>query len=150
MSDESSSLRGRELSTTADNIRAVGGTILARADGSRVTLSHSAKILRLAMPSQPACDRVREAVVNAAARDAESMELLRASVGHFTTEMRGAGATPEAVLISLKALVNAGVGPVISHTLDDWSGYILRDKMSTWCIDEYFSDERVASPVPAK
>lgn len=115
MPEKLSILEGRTLSNTAENIRV--------------------------MPSRPSCDRLRQAVANAAARDAESMESLRLTVRELTVELREQGATPEAVLISLKTVVGAGGGPPISSSPMDWNGYILREKMSSWCIEEYFSEE---------
>lgn len=101
-------------------------------------IRRSIRALHLAVPSQEVCERVRRAVEEAATRDAQSIESLRLAVCEFTVSLRKEGTSPERVLVALKTLVNAGAGPVISRSLSDWSGYILREKISSWCIDEYF------------
>lgn len=85
-------------------------------------------------------DRLRVAVTSAALRDAKSMELLRKAVGDFTSELRDSGLPPERVLVALKGVVNNRALPVILPTDTDWNGYLLREKIVTWCIEEYFTE----------
>lgn len=122
MSEAMSSLQGRETSTTGENTSAA----LPR---------------KLALPAPALCDRLRIAMQHAAARDAESMEALRLSVCAFTAALKEEGTMPEAVLIALKSVINGGLIPPADRNHPDWSGYILRETMSTWCIDRYFSED---------
>lgn len=137
MEEGMSLLQGRELGSTSENITAASphpthGTGEMR----RIALR-----THLAIPSAEVCDRLRNAVIAAATRDAESMESLRDAVREFTVALRDQGATPEATLIALKALVNAGNGTLVAPHVSDWSGYIIREKISTWCIERYFADD---------
>ena len=84
--------------------------------------------------------RLRAAVENAAAVSAESTEQLRLAIAQFTVALRDAGASPEAVLISLKAVINAQAFPP-PWQVSTWHGPRLQGRMSTWCIEEYFSEK---------
>jgi len=97
--------------------------------------------LQLAIPQPELCDRLRVAVEDAASRDAVSIEALRVAVRSFTVALRDAGTTPERVLIILKTVINNRSLPVIAPHASDWKGDQLREKISTWCIEEYFREK---------
>ena len=69
------------------------------------------------------------------------MEALRLTVCEFTAALRDEGTTPEGVLISLKTLINDRSLPVIPQHSVDWTGYQLREMISTWSIKEFFRKE---------
>lgn len=75
---------------------------------------------------------LRVAVDEAATRSAESMLALRIAVVGFTSDLRDTGMTPEAVLIALKKVVRQRT---------DFAGIMMREKISTWCIEEFFSQK---------
>ena len=117
-----SSLRGRPSNNTEDNLQAA--------------------VRRATLPSLELCEQLRSAVKVAAARDAESVEALHRAVCAFTVALRDSGTPPEGVLIALKSLVGMGTLPPLSRNHPDWAGYLLREKMSTWCVNEYFREEK--------
>lgn len=90
--------------------------------------------------SSELCDRLRLAVVKAANRDAASMAALRVAVRGFTVALRDEGTTPEAVLIILKTVITNRTIMTIAPHASDWRGDQLRERISTWCIEEYFSE----------
>jgi hypothetical protein len=92
----------------------------------------------LVIPPAELCQRLRSAVERAASRNAESMEALRAAVCGFTVALRDEGLTPEGVLVVLKTVVNNRSLLVIAPHVSDWNGDQLRERISTWCIKEYF------------
>ena len=122
MREKMSSLQGRTENNTQDNLEAA--------------------VRRAPLPSLELCDRLRSAVKVAAARDAESVEALHLTVCEFTTALRDLGTPPEGVLIALKSLVGMGTLPPLARNHPDWAGYLLREKMSTWCIQEYFKQDK--------
>lgn len=83
--------------------------------------------------------RVLKAVVDAAARDAESLKELQLAVASFTAAFRDMGTSPEEVLIALKAVINNRSLLPIPLRDSDRSGEILRAQISTWCIEEFFN-----------
>ncbi len=74
---------------------------------------------------------LRVAVDEAATRSAESMLPLRIAVVGFTSDLRDIGMAPEAVLIALKKVVRQRT---------DFAGIMMREKISTWCIKEFFRE----------
>ena len=62
------------------------------------------------------------------------MDELRATVEEVTVVLRNEGATPEAVLITLKTLVNSRALPVVDLRVP----HQLREQISTWSIEEFF------------
>lgn len=78
-------------------------------------------------------DALRVALEDAATRSVASMLALRLAVEAFTADLRDAGLTPEAVLIALKKVVR-------SRT--EWPGILIRDQMTTWCIEEFFAGQK--------
>jgi len=97
--------------------------------------------LNLVIPSAELCDRLRTAITIAASRDVAAMSALRLAVCEFTEVLKAEGTTPEAVLIALKTVVNNRALPIIGTDSSDWSGVLLREKMSTWCIEEYYREK---------
>lgn len=96
--------------------------------------------LDLAIGQAELSDKLRLAVENAAVASAESMAALRVAVSEYTIALRNAGTTPEAVLISLKAVINGQVfAPMWQRST--WPRPELRSTMSTWCIEAYFRQE---------
>jgi hypothetical protein len=83
-------------------------------------------------------DRLRLAVVAAATQTAGSMAELRIAICIFTVARRGEGSSPEAVLIALKRVINAETFEPV-WLLSTWNGDQLGQKISTWCIQDYFS-----------
>lgn len=82
--------------------------------------------------------RLRAAVVAAALSSAGSMAELRIAICAFTVARRNEGGTPEAVLIALKKVINAETFEPFT-VLSTWNGNHLHQKISTWCIEDYFS-----------
>lgn len=97
--------------------------------------------LPLTLPQAELCHRLRTAVEKAAVTNAQSMEALRLTVCEFTTVLKEEGTTPEGVLISLKTLINDRALPVVPQLSSDWTGYQLREMISTWSIKEFFKRE---------
>ena len=102
------------------------------------TAQRDSLVLQLAIPEAELCDRLRQAVKDAAARDAASMNQLRLAVDSFTLALRDVGTTPERVLIALKTVINNRSFVSIAPHDSDWSGNDLRQRASTWCIEAFF------------
>ena len=69
------------------------------------------------------------------------MAALRAAVREFTVTLREQGTTPEHVLIALKNVIYNRSFPAIAVHPTEWaSGTRLHEKISTWCIEEFFSE----------
>lgn len=110
-----------------------------RADEGSEELHRAALALLVTIPDAELSERLRMAVEQAAAGNADSMEGLRLAVSEFTVALKNAGTTPEAVLITLKTVIrNRSILGIAPHAAD-WRGQ-LREKVSTWCIDEYFRE----------
>ena len=70
------------------------------------------------------------------------MAELRAAVREFTVALRDQGTTPEQVLISLKSVIYNRSFPAIAVHPTEWaSGTRLHERISTWCIQEFFSEK---------
>ncbi|MEP6507752.1 MAG: hypothetical protein ABJC63_05955 [Gemmatimonadales bacterium] len=70
------------------------------------------------------------------------MAALKAAVGAFTSELRDEGTSPEHVLIALKTVIHNRSFPTISTHPTEWaSGSRLHEKISTWCIEEFFKEK---------
>jgi hypothetical protein len=82
--------------------------------------------------------RLHQAIEDAAARDAASMEALRLAVCEFTIVLRDEGTTPEGALILLKNAVNRQALPLLTAHERDRRDHPLRETISTWCIEAYF------------
>jgi hypothetical protein len=71
------------------------------------------------------------------------MEDLRIAVCAFTLALREEGMSPEAVLILFKTAIHQQVLKPM-HNGSTWGGPRLQDTITTWCINDYFSDEDCA------
>ena len=99
-------------------------------------------LLHVPVPPAEQCEKLRVAVEQAAERSAESMAALRVAVREFTVVLRDEGTTPEHVLISLKNVIYNRSFPAIAVHPTEWaSGTRLHEKISTWCIEEFFSEK---------
>ena len=105
------------------------------------TAQRDSLVLQLAIPEAELCDRLRQAVEDAAGRDAASMKQLRLAVGSFTVALRDIGTTPERVLIALKTVINNRSFVAIAPHVSDWNGDDLRQRASTWCIEAFFGKD---------
>lgn len=95
------------------------------------------------LPPEPLCDELNLAVERAAARSEVSMNALHAAVRRFTAALKDEGASPEAILVSIKSVINSRTFPVLHSAEKEWTVDKLRQQISTWSIQEYFSDTRV-------
>ena len=100
------------------------------------------RYLQLVLPEAEVCERLRQAVIEAADRDADSMRQLRVAVSSFTSSLRDMGTTPEHVLIALKTVINNRSFVAIAPHVSDWSGESLRENISRWCIEEFFRQKQ--------
>ena len=91
------------------------------------------------VPPEELCEELHAAVARAAARSAGSMDALQLAVRRFTLALQNDGATAEAVLISLKSVINARTLEVSPTSMGDLSADELRHLISTWSIREFFS-----------
>ena len=85
------------------------------------------------------CEELRVAVASAASKSAGSMAALQIAVRRFTVALQKDGATPEAVLISLKDVINSRTFEVVRTSASDLSEEELRQLISSWSIEEFFS-----------
>ena len=106
--------------------------------------------LQLAIPEADVSDRLLTAVKDAADRDADSIARLRTAVMRYTALLKERGTTPEQVLIALKTLINNRSLVAIEPHTSDWTGYTLREQMSTWCIEGFFEESAIAPPQTPK
>lgn len=105
--------------------------------------THTAELGRAAVnlqPPVPLCEELHAAVERAAERSAESMNDLRQAVAHFTLALRVDGATPEAVLIALKSVINSRTFPSARSDTSETSDADLRQRISAWSIQEFFRE----------
>ena len=96
--------------------------------------------MHLAPPPEELCERLLMAVQRAASTDTRSMEALRSAVEEFTVNLKNDGATPEAVLITLKAVINNRAFPSVNLNERYSTGDPLSSKISTWSIKEFFRE----------
>ena len=105
-------------------------------------ISRPPLLLHVPIPQAEQCEKLRVAVERAAERSSASMSALRAAVKEFTVALRDQGTTPEQVLISLKHVIYSRSFPAIAVHPTEWaSGTRLHEKISTWCIEEFFSEK---------
>ena len=91
------------------------------------------------LPEPEVCNRLVAALEQAALDSSHSMEALRLAVCDFTAALRQQGTTPEAVLISLKSVVNQRVPRVVPEPFyHDRPNPAIHEKMTTWSIQEFF------------
>ena len=113
--------------------------ISARSRETCAELRRAAIAMNHPLPPEPFCEQLHEAMERAANRSAESMNLLRDTVGRFTIALRDEGASPEAILIALKSVINSRTFPSVVSPSRDGTGDQLRQQISTWCIEEFFA-----------
>lgn len=104
-------------------------------------LNRVAVAMHLTPPPDELCERLLIAVQRAASNSHKSMEALRAAVEEFTVTLKKEGATPEAVLITLKAVINNRTFPFVDAREPHISTDPLREKISTWSIQEFFREQ---------
>ena len=96
---------------------------------------------KLPVPPPRVCEELCVEVERVATVSARSMNTLRAAVERFTAALRDDGASPEAVLIVLKKVVNSRAF-IASGRGDEIGGEELRQRISTWSIDEFFRERK--------
>lgn len=105
-------------------------------------LSRVPLLLHVPVPPAEQCEKLRQAVEQAAERSAQSMGKLREAVREFTLGLKAQGTTPEHVLIALKNVIYNRSFPAIAVHPTEWaSGTRLHERISTWCIEEFFSEK---------
>ena len=100
----------------------------------------SAHALQLDIPPSDICRRLRAALENA--HDDKSLDALREVVCEFTALLREKGASPESVLVSLKAVINIHALPPRNGDDGARSGYKILERITGWAIEEYFGEEK--------
>jgi hypothetical protein len=100
------------------------------------------KVVKQAVTEAEACELLRRAVVHAATRSAGSIKELRVALEMFTVTFRDNGTTPEAVLIRLKRVIEERSIPSLTIRPIDQLSPIILEQMSTWCIQDYFRQEK--------
>ena len=88
------------------------------------------------------CEELHAAVQKAAIRSAGSINALRLAVKRFTVALRDDGAKPETVLIALKSVINSETFPVAELRTEEWTPNELRQQISSWSIQEFFSERQ--------
>ncbi|MFL5482023.1 MAG: hypothetical protein ACJ8AK_07510 [Gemmatimonadaceae bacterium] len=91
---------------------------------------------RVAVP-QELCEDIHLAFARVASDTPGSIAALQRAVRRFTVALQNDGATPEAVLIALKAVINSGAFHVTSSP-SDLRDENLRQLISSWSIEEFF------------
>ena len=91
------------------------------------------------LPPVEVCEELYVAVERAATASSRSMRELRSAVERFTNALRDDGASPEEVLIALKTVINCRTF-VVADPRGDVND--LREKISTWSIEEFFRDRK--------
>lgn len=99
----------------------------------------SAKALHLDIPPADTCRELRMALEAASRTDQQSMDRLRAAVCNYTALLRDKGTSIESALVSLKAVVNIHVVPRVAVDPAIHSRYTMKEMISRWAIEEYFS-----------
>jgi hypothetical protein len=144
MAEEMPSLHKREMSPAKDALEAPSrepaSAMGLSAEAARAELNPSTLASHLSIHPAEIGQCLLIAVEKAASKDAESMEALRLAVCSFTGALRDAGISPERVLIILKTVIHKRSLLVIAPHASDWTGQ-LREKISTWCIEEYFREK---------
>lgn len=101
------------------------------------------EMLRQSISQAELASRLRAALEHAAEKSSDSMEALRLAVCAFTVALRDGGITPEAVLISLKAAIHSETFGRINQA-STWNGPRLQETVTTWCIQDYYSEQNCA------
>ena len=101
------------------------------------------KVVKKAISETEASEVLRIAVLAAATRSAGSIKELRIALELFTVTFRETGTSPEAVLVRLKKIIDQRSMPGITLRDRPELSHILREQMSTWCIQDYFRKKTV-------
>ena len=144
--DENTSRASRRRTTGSGDcdLALLATPCLARGVGlSKQRPPDDQQVVKQAITEGEACEALRLAVLAAATRSAGSIKELRIALEQFTVTFRDAGTTPEAVLIRLTKIVEQR--SVFSHTprAEIELSPIIREQMSTWCIQDYFRKKTV-------
>ena len=110
---------------------------VSRAEAACAELRQAASDMHL---PAPLCEELHAAVERAAERSTESMNDLRHAVAQFTVALKVGGATPEAVLIALKSVINSRTFPIPRDYILQTGGDELRQQISAWSIQEFFRE----------
>jgi len=94
------------------------------------------------LPPDKLSAELQNAVERAALQSADSMDALRLAVTRFTAALRDQGAQPEAVLIAVKNVINSRTFAYVQDSRQNWKQEELRQKISTWLIDEFFDEKQ--------
>lgn len=114
-------------------------SVASRAAAACAELRRSKSDYGNPLPASEVCEALYIAVEQAATVSARSMRELRNAVERFTNALRDDGASPEEVLIALKAVVNCRTF-VVADPRGDAND--LREQISTWSIEEFFRDRK--------
>lgn len=114
----------------------------SRAETACAELRRVASSLHVAVPPS-LCEDLHAAVERAAERSTESMNDLRRAVTQFTVALKLDGATPEAVLIALKSVINSRTFPSPRDYIPQSSSDDLRQQISAWSIQEFFRETQI-------
>jgi hypothetical protein len=117
----------------------------ARGAGLPKTPPDDKQLVERAITESEACEALRLAVLVAATRSAGSIKDLRIALEQFTVTFRELGTTPEGVLIRLKKIVEQRSTPGLTLRSAIELSPIIREQMTTWCIQDYF---RKGPPTP--
>ena len=90
------------------------------------------------------CEDIHVAFARVATDSPGSIAALQRAVRRFTVALQNDGATPEAVLIALKAVINSGTFHVTTSP-SDLSEEDLRQLISSWSIEEFFGDAALST-----
>ena len=95
--------------------------------------------LHVTLPPGHLCEDLHTAVERAAQRSVDSMNELRVAVEKFTIALRADGLKAEAVLISLKSVINSRTFSVTRAYAGEHDDD-LRQQISTWSIKEFYRE----------
>lgn len=113
--------------------------LTARAKAACEDARNTAEALERPLPPGNLCEELYIAVARAAAKSAGSMAALELCVRRFTVALQNDGASPEAVLIALKEVINSRMLQVSRTSAGDLSEEELRQLISRWSIEQFFS-----------
>ena len=102
-------------------------------------LRRSVAAYHLPFPPEKLCEELYIAAEEAAKSSAKSVAALRDAVERFTAALKDEGASPEAVLIALKTVINSRTFIVADARAD---GNEIRQQISTWSIEAFFKEKR--------
>jgi hypothetical protein len=110
-----------------------GDQIISPMESSSAVVDRGTIVSGSAISREVLSDALRSALEDAAVRSVESMLALKIAVELFTADLRDAGMMPEAVIIALKKIMR-------SRT--DGAGILMREQITTWCIEEFYANQK--------